>query len=103
MPQGNEAYEIGGQRIALYEGRANIRIHFISRVPADHVLDGFISTWMVWEPWVNLQDHSIDNNYMSSIRNLGLDFVPRYDPQGFVRAPRRTFGGRHDDKQGTIV
>jgi len=87
VPQGNEACEVHGQRVTLYEGRANIRIHLISRVPADHVFDGFVSTWMVWEPWVNLQDHSIDNNYVSSICNLSFDFMPRYDFQGFIRAP----------------
>jgi hypothetical protein len=54
----------------------NVPVDFISRIPSYHMLDSFITAWMIWQPRVDLQDVIVNNDNMSSIGNESFNLTP---------------------------
>lgn len=57
----------------------NIRVDLICGISAHHVLDWLLSSGMVLNPCVNLQDTALEDDDMFAIRNKAFNISPSQD------------------------
>jgi hypothetical protein len=57
----------------------DVRVDFICRIPAHHVLDGLVSSGMELDPGVYFQDAALKYNNMLSLCNEAFNIPPSQD------------------------